>query len=233
MTAPYARGAATFMDLGFLEHVLQFKEARGEVMLVAQKRNQRQPEGGFFYEKFRSEDIPENPVIRTRLAPMLPRDDLSTVTIFIQTTTSEQYSKQSARSRSGVEDPLGEANLIEQEKARANPINEARRGLAYARNDLKALREDWKRAQRNGEDEKARGLEVDLEVGWNQYHALEVKLLGGPLPPFQQASPQGIPPEVQPPELGPDNPDQAAFAEGRAPYMGGRPRPPALGPGAQ
>ena len=116
--------------------------------------------------------------------------------------------------------------LIDQEEARRNPINQQGRALTAARNDLKALREDWKRAQRNGEDEKAIGLEVDLQVQWELYRALAKKLLGGPLPPFQQPGPQGIPPEVQPPEMGPNNPDQAAFAEGRAPYMGGRPPTP-------
>lgn len=231
MTVPYARGTAIFMELLMQELVQQFREAKSTVKLIVQTRNRNQPQGKFFYEDFSSEDIPESIVIRVKLAPMLPHDDLRTSNIFIQSTSSGMISKQSAMSRAGVEDPLGEMALIKQEQADANPLNQQRRALKAVRDELTAIRAEWKRAQRNGEDELAQELEIDLRVQTLQYHALEAKLLGGPLPPFQQPNPQGVPPEVNPPEAGPNNPDQAAFAEGRAPYTGGRPPRALLGAG--
>ena len=221
---PFTLGAATFIGAVAQELLQQFREANGKVSLIVRDRQgSARAYGRSHYEDFSAADIPDGTVIKVRLAPMMPHDDLRTTNVFIQTTSSGMYSKRNAMTRANVEDPVGEMALVYQEQAEANPINQQRRALKAARDELKGIEMEWKKAQRDGNDELAMELEVDLAVQTLQYDALEAKLLGGPLPPFQQAGPQGIGPETQPPEEGPNNPDQAADAQGRAPYMGGRP----------
>ena len=220
---PFADGLSDFIKAMIQESIHQIRRwaEKGKVTIRLSARGTRGEQmGKWLEEDFGAEDIPKSFSLSVKLSPQLPKDDARAVNIFGQVMASGAMDEMSALAKvMADDDPV--------ETIRRNKIKQAENSPGMLALDelgafRKRLAEAEARASREGlseEEQVARQVEVELlrgeiAIAENRIQAVQ-----------QQAASGGFPPEVLPPELTTENPDQRAAAEGRPnAATGGRPR---------
>ena len=187
-----------FAEQVLAEVIHQFKQNKDLRVTLTGTDYRGSETGSYFHQAFDPGKFPESTVLKVRLAPMLPKDDLRAADIFGKLTVAGGLSKLTARSQFlGVRNPLAEEARIQQDLIREHPIWQGELLLEAM----------WQNVQRREADaeaatdpaEKRRLTKAALRARL-LYDAEEARLTGmAAKPPEMQPAIGGTPePSVQP-----------------------------------
>ena len=228
----YARAASRFLEYGLQEVVHQFKKADGLKVALSGTDYRDNDAGTFFHEEFDSKDFPESTIMRVRLAPMLPKDDMRAIQIYQLATDPERGGLDELTGMAqilGINDPqsVKDRRLDDKIQKSETFITEAILRRMFEEADQLAL-------EAEAEDDPIKHMRIRRAAIRAKIRAEqeEVRLTGQAQASPQMTAQPGRPsPEVQPPEQrGIENPDMQNIAGPQNVPPGGRPPTNGRGP---